>query len=105
MLRLFKNLYRSKENLTKDEMYEMLQNNETIILLDVRSPQEYDEGHLPNSINIPTYEIYSRVQKVIGDKDTIIICYCTVGVRSKKAIKMLKKLGYKNIYHLDRGIE
>ena len=104
MIRWLKKWYRSKENLSKDEVYEMLANNDNAVLLDVRSSQEYEEGHITNALNIPTYEIYSKAQKIIQNKDTIIICYCTVGVRSKKAIKMLKKLGYKNLYHLDGGM-
>ena len=104
MFKWLRNKYRSKENLTKDEVYEMIRNNDNVILLDVRSPQEYEEGHMQNAINIPTYEIYEKAEKIIRDKDSIIICYCTVGVRSKKTIKMLKKLGYNNLYNLDGGI-
>ena len=104
MLRWLKNKYRSKENLSLEEIEKIMQDNENVILLDVRSPQEYDEGHMQNAINIPTYEIYKKAQNIIEDKNTIIICYCTLGVRSKKAIKMLKKLGYKNLYHLDGGM-
>ncbi len=105
MKKWLKKLYRSKENLSMDEAHEMIINNEHVVFLDVRSPQEYEEGHLPAAINIPTYEIYGRIENIISDKNTIIICYCTVGLRSKKAVKMLKKLGYINIYHLDEGIK
>lgn len=104
MLRWFKRFYRSKENLSKNEIDEMMENNDNIVLLDVRSPQEFNEWHMPKAINIPTYEIFEKIQKIIKDKNTIIICYCTFGIRSKKAIKMLKKLGYTNLYHLDGGI-
>lgn len=104
MFNWIKKMYRSKENLSKEEMEEMMQNNENVVLLDVRSPQEFAEGHMQNAINIPTYEMYEKAEKIIKDKNTIIICYCTVGVRSKKALKMLKKLGYNNLYNLDRGM-
>ncbi len=99
-----KKLYRSKENLTKEEMKEIFNNNTNVILLDVRSPQEFEEGHLRGAINIPTYELYTQAPKKLKDKDTIIIAYCTVGVRSKNAINILRKMGYKNLYHLDGGI-
>ena len=97
-------LYRSKENLTKEEMKEMFYNNSNVILLDVRSPQEFEEGHLIGAVNIPTYELYTQAPKMLKDKECIIIAYCTVGVRSKHAINVLKKMGYKNLYHLDGGI-
>lgn len=105
MKNFIRRLYRSKNNITKDEMKFMLNNYSNVILLDVRSPQEFMEGHLNNAINIPTYEIYSKAPKIIKDKETIIIAYCTVGIRSENAIRILKKLGYKNLYHLEGGIE
>lgn len=104
MKKIIRRLYRSKSNLTKEEMKEMCDNNPNIILLDVRSPQEFSEGHLINAINIPTYEIYTKATKILKDKEAIIIAYCTVGIRSENAIKILKKLGYKNLYHLEGGI-
>ena len=97
-------IYRSKEDLTKEELREMLRNYSNVILLDVRSHQEYEEGHLNGAINIPTYDIYRNAPKILKDKDSIIIAYCTVGVRSKNAINVLRKMGYKNLYHLDGGI-
>ncbi|MBO5412950.1 MAG: rhodanese-like domain-containing protein [Clostridia bacterium] len=99
-----KRLYRSKGNLTKEEVKEMLKNHSNVILLDVRSHQEYEEGHLNGAINIPTYELYRKASKVLKDKNAIIIAYCTVGVRSKHAIEVLRKMGYKNLYHLEGGI-
>ena len=82
----------------------MLDNKFNVILLDVRSPQEFEEGHLIGAINIPTYELYTQASKILTDKDSIIIAYCSVGVRSKHAIDVLRKMGYKNLYHLDGGI-
>ena len=104
MQRWIKRFYRSKENIKKEEMQEMLSKYSNVILLDVRSHQEYAEGHLNGAINIPTYDLYTDASKVLKDKETIIIAYCTVGVRSENAIKILKKMGYKNLYHLDGGI-
>ena len=104
MRKLLKKLYRSKENLTKEEVKEMLKNYSNVILLDVRSHQEYEEGHLNGAINIPTYDIYTEAPKMLKDKEAIIIAYCTVGLRSENAIHILRKMGYKNLYHLDGGI-
>ena len=71
MLRWFKRFYRSKENLSKNEIDEMMENNDNIVLLDVRSPQEFNEWHMPKAINIPTYEIFEKIQKIIKDKITV----------------------------------
>lgn len=105
MRKWIRKLYRSKENLTKEEVNQMLKNHTNVVLLDVRSHQEYEEGHLNGAINIPTYDIYRNAPRIIKDKDTIIIAYCTVGLRSRNAINILRKMGYKNLYHLDGGIE
>ena len=74
------------------------------ILIDVRSPQEYREGHLLNSILIPEYEIKNQIQKKL-EKDTKIIVYCSTGHRSKEAKKILENLGYEEVYNLSNGIQ
>lgn len=84
---------------------DMKKENKKCILIDVRSPQEYKEGHLENSINIPFYDINDRIKKINLDKDTKIVVYCQTGQRSLKVIEKLLKKGYKNIYSLKGGIE
>ena len=76
---------------------------EGAIIIDVRSPQEYREGHIDGAISIPEYEIKKEVEKKLKDKDINIVVYCSSGGRSKKAQKQLKKLGYKNVYNLYEG--
>lgn len=102
--RIIKKLNRNKENISTAEMLEILKTNDNVILLDVRSSQEYREGNLPGSINIPLYEIQKRANMELKNKDAIIIAYCSAGTRSKKAIKILRKLGYKNLYTVEGGI-
>ena len=75
------------------------------ILIDVRSPQEYNEGHLDNSILLPEYEILKKIEDIIPNKNTKIILYCSSGTRSKKAQEKLEKMGYKNIYNVLNGVE
>lgn len=74
-------------------------------LVDVRSPQEYEEGHLEGAILIPNYTIMKEIENFINNKDAIIIVYCSSGSRSKKAQKKLEKKGYKNVYNLYNGLE
>ena len=75
------------------------------VVLDVRSKQEYEEGYIEGSINIPYYELKKRAEREIKDKKQIIIIYCQTGGRSKKAYKILQQLGYKNIYNLRGGLD
>lgn len=87
------------------EAKELLKENPRAILLDVRSVQEYDEYHLSGAICIPLYELQATINNMIDDKEQIIIVYCQSGVRSKKAVAMLKKMGYSNLYEIDGGID
>lgn len=75
------------------------------ILIDVRSPQEYAEGHLPGAINIPEYEILSRVKNEIPKTNQAIVLYCQYGGRSKESYNIMKRLGYTNIFALRGGLE
>lgn len=75
------------------------------LLLDVRSAQEYQEGHLEGAILIPEYEIAKNIEKIIGDKQQEIIIYCTSGSRSKKACKTMRQKGYSNLYNLRGGLD
>lgn len=75
------------------------------IVVDVRSLQEYEEGHICGAINIPEYEINFKIDKSLPNKDKEIVIYCSSGIRSKNAYKKLIKLGYKNVYNLYGGLE
>ena len=102
--KLIKKIYRHKENITIKEMLEILKTNSNAVLLDVRSSQEYIEGHIRGSINIPGYDIEKQAKNKLN-KDSIIIVYCSAGIRSKRAIQILEKLGYENLYNVEGGIE
>lgn len=92
-------------NISYTKMKEILKENSDIIILDVRSPQEYNEGHINGAINIPEYEIFTKANNILQNRNLKIIVYCKSGNRSKKAIKTFKKLGYENLYNLEGGIE
>ena len=74
------------------------------IIIDIRSPQEYNEGHIDEAIVIPDYEI-RKINRIIQDKNQLIIVYCGNGIRSKKAQRYLKQMGYNNVYNLYKGTE
>ncbi len=96
---------RQNQNLSLNEIKEIMKNNENAILVDVRSRQEYLEGHLNGSVNIPLYELEQCCERTLKDKEAIIIVYCQYGARSKKAIMLLKRHGYRNLYHLKGGLD
>ena len=101
----FFNFNRQSQNLSLNEIKEIIRNDENVILIDVRSRQEFLEGHVNGSINIPLYELEQCCERKLIDKNSIIITYCQCGARSKKAIVILKKHGYKNVYHLKDGLD
>ena len=104
--RFFSNLYRyrNKESLTIREIIQILIKDPEAILIDVRSTQEYNEGHLQRSINIPLYDLEKYLDIKIKNKEAIIILYCQSGMRSKQALEILKQKGYKNVYNLEGGL-
>ena len=67
------------------------------IIIDARTQEEYDEGHIPGAIMIPEYEIADRAEKEFPDKNQLILVYCRSGRRSKIAAEELVKLGYTNV--------
>ena len=86
-----------------EELKEKQKNGAEIV--DVRSSQEYAEGHFKGAINIPYYQINKNVYNILKDKQQEIVLYCEAGVRSKQAYKKLLKLQYKNVYSLYKGLE
>ncbi len=97
--------YRNDEDINIIELNNILKINNECILLDVRSLQEYEEGHLTGATNIPLYELEQCCDCKLKDKEKTIIVYCQSGIRSKKAINILKKNGFKNLYHLKGGLD
>lgn len=69
------------------------------VLLDVRTPQEYQQGHIPGSKNVPLQEI-DRVNAAVGGKDTPLFVYCHSGARSCRAVGALRRMGYLNIKNI-----
>jgi len=73
------------------------------IILDIRLPEEYAEGHIPGAINIPLRELgYSLY---LLDKVKDIIVYCNIGLQSKVAAQVLANAGFKDVYNLTDGLK
>ena len=84
-------------NITAQEAKQIMDTEEDYIILDVRTQEEYDEGHIPGAILIPNTEIEARAEKELSDRDQLILVYCRSGRRSKLASEALVALGYTNI--------
>ena len=88
--------------ISADEAKQLTSNG--AILVDVRTPQEYESGHLDGAINIPYMDIHGIAGNYLKDKSAPVIVYCATGKRSTQAVKSLEYIGYENVYYLG-GIE
>lgn len=86
------------ENITADEAKQIMDAETGYVILDVRTEEEYAEGHIPGAILIPDYEIAQKAESILPDKDQKILVYCRSGRRSKNAAEALLALGYTNIW-------
>lgn len=95
--------YRSEfeGDITYNQMQKILR-DKLAIVIDVRSKQEFNEGHINGAINIPLSDI-NKLTNMVKDKKKYIILYCSSGIRSKKAQKELISKGYINVYNLIDG--
>lgn len=84
-------------NITAEEAKQIMDSEEGYIILDVRTQEEYDQGHIPGAIVISHEEIAEKAEEVLTDKDQLILVYCRSGRRSKIAAEALVELGYTNI--------
>ncbi|MBP9719198.1 MAG: rhodanese-like domain-containing protein [Candidatus Levybacteria bacterium] len=87
-----------------DDVKKLLDTKAKIVVLDVRTPQEYQKGHIENSINIPVDAIQKEVTTKISDKKTPIYVYCLSGSRSIFAVDMMIKLGYTHVFDITNGL-
>ena len=87
----------SWKHITQDEAKRIMAEETGFIILDVRSRQEYDEGHIPGAVCIPNETIGEKEIPELPDKDQTILIYCRSGRRSKEASKKLAALGYTGI--------
>ena len=83
--------------ITMDEAVIMMEREQGYIILDVRRPDEFAVGHIPNAINVPNESIGTDEISELPHKDQLIMVYCRSGRRSKEASEKLVNLGYTNI--------
>ncbi|MGN0573582.1 MAG: rhodanese-like domain-containing protein [Acutalibacteraceae bacterium] len=84
-------------NISAQEAKEIMDSETGYVILDVRTEEEFAEGHIPGAILIPDYEIEAKAEQILTDKNQLILVYCRSGRRSKIASESLVSLGYTNI--------
>lgn len=85
------------EQISGEEAKKIMDSETGYIIIDARTQEEFDEGHIENAILIPEYEISERAEKELPDKNQLILVYCRSGRRSKIAAQALVELGYTNV--------
>lgn len=85
------------QQVSPQEAITLMETQDNYLILDVRTPEEFDAGHIPNAVNLPNESILSAPTELLPDKDQLILVYCRSGSRSKQASAKLAHYGYTNI--------
>lgn len=88
-----------------DTFGKLIQDSHDEIILDVRTPEEFAEGHIPGAVLINLYDADFQNKVNALDRSKPILVYCAAGVRSEKASEILKDSGFKKVYHLKNGVK
>lgn len=87
----------SYQQITAEEAKNIMDTREGYIILDVRTQEEYDTGHIKDAVCLPNEEIGTEEPELLPDKAQQILVYCRSGNRSKQAAQKLADLGYENV--------
>ena len=101
---MFSLFSKSLPQITADQVKNALDSKENAKILDVRTPEEYHDGHIKESILLPVDEVKEKVEQLLLDKAQKIYVHCRSGMRSAKATKEMLKLGYSNVHNMQGGI-
>lgn len=99
---MFENIFGKKgyKTIPTDEARKRLASGNNVVLLDVRTPEEYREVHIPHSISLPLDQLKSGISKNVSDKNAEIIVYCLSGMRAASACRELAAMGYTNVSNM-----
>ena len=92
------------KDVTSKEAYSLIKDDKEFVILDVRSKEEYDSGHIAGAKLVPVQVLGSMIDDLDKYKDKKVLVYCESGKRSPIAIDTLVDNDFTNIYHLSRGI-
>jgi rhodanese-related sulfurtransferase len=100
LLGLVAGLAMGASDMTPETLLEKQAKREPVVVLDVRTSEEYAEGHVPGAINISHTEIAERLQELSAYKQTPVVVYCRSGRRAGIAIDVLEHHGFSKVFHL-----
>ena len=86
------------KQISQDEAMQIMEEESGYLIVDVRRPDEFAEGHIEGAINVPNEGIAEEMPEELPDKNQLLLIYCRTGRRSKEASEKLAKIGYKNVY-------
>ncbi|MDD3279844.1 MAG: rhodanese-like domain-containing protein [Lachnospiraceae bacterium] len=86
------------QKLTAQQAYEKIESGDPVVIVDVRTKEEYNAGHIKDAILIPNEEIKDEKPELLPVEDAEILVYCRSGNRSAQAAEKLKKMGYSKVY-------
>ena len=89
-------------DVTVQEARRLIEDKPGMVLLDVRTASEYEEGHIEGAVNIPVQELSVRFDELSPEDELLV--YCRTGNRSAQAVDILLDVGFTKIYHMDEGI-
>ncbi len=92
------------EEVTPEQVREMQARNERVVYLDIREPNEWNLGRLPQAIHLPRGNLETKVEALI-DRNQRVVIYCARGNRSALAALTMKQMGYENVASMARGIQ
>ena len=91
------------EEISTAEALERLNSSDAPLFVDVREPDEWEEGHIPGAVHVSRGRLESRIEGLIPDKTRPLVVYCSVGARSAFATKVLSEMGYEDVVNLEHG--
>ena len=92
------------KNVSAEEAYKLINEDKEFVILDVRTKEEYDEGHIPGAKLFPVQVLPMKLAELDKYKDKPVLVYCASGGRSPRAVDALANSDFTNLYHLTRGI-
>ncbi len=96
------------EDIGIQEAFELIQSNQgnpNFVIIDIRTPEEFNEGHIENAVNIDFYSETFREDLDKLDKSKTYFIYCRSGSRSGRAMPIMEELGFQEVYNLSAGIK
>ncbi len=83
--------------ITMAQAQSLMETEKEYVILDVRTPEEFSQGHIPGAVNVPNEQIGTEKRPELPDENQLILVYCRSGNRSKQAAQKLAQAGYHNI--------